>query len=75
MIVYTILTERNLSVQKLADQIERSRSRVAYMLGQRGATWGNIEKLAAALGVAPEDIAERTTLPSHPRTPYGIWRD
>lgn len=30
-------------------------------------------KVAQAIGAAPEDIAERATLPQNPRIAYGRW--
>lgn len=45
------------------------------MLQQHGASWDNVTKIAAVLGVQPEDIAERATFRERPLMEYGKWRE
>ena len=71
--VHELLAERGMAIYALSRLIGRSNSRTTEMLLQRGATWENVLKVAAAIGVAPEDIAEPATLPQNPRIAYGRW--
>ena len=73
MKVDDIRTAKGVSVFALARGIGLSRTRTAAMLAQHGAAWANVVKIAAVLGVAPEDLAEQMTLTARPLMAYGRW--
>ena len=75
MKIHDLLAAKQISPYALAKAIGLSRTRTVAILDQRGASWRNVVKIAGVLGVAPEDIAERTTLASRPMMAYGRWRE